>query len=383
MLKTLACFLATTHAAVAVAQHEATTYGTRHGEMGICADAYPDGGLIISGYTFDSLTNESNTWDSMLVRTNADGTLRWSTTFGGPGMDFAWSVRTMGEGSVVAGTRSVGAGEDEGYPYAARINADGDTIWKRTFDQNGFGIGWGVQPLQNGSMVIVTQHTKDDGDIDAVLYCLNESGETMWTHRVEGTPIDRLFSPTELTNGDVVVVGFAGTDRHSDMDFLQVRVSPEGERVHTLIEDRTRFDVCHDVRATDDGGYIVIGYMDVNEEGPTNHTPWAARYSADNELLWEQSYPSDASERYWHFQLMGDTILGSGGVFDAMTRTQRMLILAIDAENGSVVSREHYGENMELGRYVTKLPDGSAAVIGAKRLERKGDDLLVLRVGGE
>ena len=93
--------------------------------------------------------------DVYLIRTDAQGDTLWTRTYGGSGFDRGFSVQqTSDDGFVVAGvTTSFGAGESDDV-YLIRTDAQGDTLWTRTFGGSGHERGWSVQQTDDGGFVV-------------------------------------------------------------------------------------------------------------------------------------------------------------------------------------------------------------------------------------
>ncbi|MBU1984227.1 T9SS type A sorting domain-containing protein [bacterium] len=90
------------------------TYGGSSWEYGYSVQQTTDAGYIIAGYTY-SLSAASN--DLYLVKTNSQGGLLWTRTFGGNTWDEAQSVQQTSDGGyIMAGyTESFGAGSRDFY----------------------------------------------------------------------------------------------------------------------------------------------------------------------------------------------------------------------------------------------------------------------------
>ena len=89
----------------------------------------PDGGYLMAGVTYSIETG----YDFLLIKTNANGDSLWGKTYGGTDDEWCYSIEETWEGGyVLAGyTRSFGAGVQD--YWLLKINADGDSLWSRTF----------------------------------------------------------------------------------------------------------------------------------------------------------------------------------------------------------------------------------------------------------
>jgi hypothetical protein len=91
--------------------------------------ATADGGFMLAGRTEYYTADQ----DIYLIKTDADGNLEWSRTYGGGADDVAMDiVETCDSGFLLGGaTQSFGAGDNDF--YLIRTDAAGDTLWTSTY----------------------------------------------------------------------------------------------------------------------------------------------------------------------------------------------------------------------------------------------------------
>ena len=143
-----------------------------------------DGGYIIAGTTW-----RSGASDLYLVKTDLSGNEIWSRTFGGPYGDYGHSVQqtTSGDYIVTGYTRPFGdsGGSDV---YLVKTDGDGNLAWSRTYGGDWFDYGNAVQQTADGGYVIVGETTsfgnKDKEDI--YLIKTNDSGDVLWSKTFGG-----------------------------------------------------------------------------------------------------------------------------------------------------------------------------------------------------
>lgn len=94
------------------------TYGDIHHDVGYVVRQLSDNGYIIAGYTgHEYVPGLRVNFDVYIIRTDANGDVLWTKTYGGSELDIGVDIRTTADdGYVVVGqTNSFGAGTTDVY----------------------------------------------------------------------------------------------------------------------------------------------------------------------------------------------------------------------------------------------------------------------------
>ena len=182
------------------------TFGGTEDEAGYSVQQTTDSGYIIAGCTYSF---GADSGDVYLIKTNAGGDTLWTRTFGGAHEDWGNSVQQTSDGGyVVAGyTCSFGAGHAD--VYLIRTNANGDTLWTRTYGGADYDYGQSVEQTADGGYVIAGYTCSfGAGGADAYLIKTNSNGDTLWTRAFGGPGDDEGCSVQQTFDGGYVVGGF-------------------------------------------------------------------------------------------------------------------------------------------------------------------------------
>ena len=157
-----------------------------------------DGGYALAGRT------RSRVDGAWLVRTDADGDVRWERTFGTEGShSFADLVRTADGGYVLAGTADPPDGDSRGWLVA--VDANGGLRWERTFAADG-GSFAALTRTDDGGYVIVG--AADDGVGDGWVVKTDADGRREWDRRLGGAcEFGRLNDVLRTGDGGFVTAG--------------------------------------------------------------------------------------------------------------------------------------------------------------------------------
>ena len=285
------------------------TYGTNRGESGYCVRQTSDGGFIVSGSHPSG--NNPNAW---LIKTNAFGDIIWTSSFGGSNDEGGWSVeQTTDGGYIMTGlTRSYGAGyndvyliktdangdtiwtrayggsdEDQGYSvqqtfdggyivvgltytfgagendvYLIKTDANGDTIWTRTYGGNSYDAGLCVQQTPD-SGYIISGHTFSTGWGDLYLIKVNVIGDTLWTRTYGGNGSEYGNSLDQTTDGGFIIAGYSGSYSNNWSDVYLLKTDSLGNQQWYRTFSVSQYDnQGEEVQQTTDGGYIIVGFID-------------------------------------------------------------------------------------------------------------------------
>jgi hypothetical protein len=113
-----------------------------------------DGGYALGGRTASAGAGGNDGW---LIKTDASGTIQWSKTFGGTGSDYVLHAYQTPEGGFVMDgfTNSFGAGATDA--WIIKTDATGNVQWSRTYGGPRIDYAWSMTPTSDGGYVIACE----------------------------------------------------------------------------------------------------------------------------------------------------------------------------------------------------------------------------------
>ena len=263
------------------------SYGGAHGDLGKSVQQTADGGYIIAGGTA-SLGPGIPAFDNVyLIKTNVSGDTLWTRAYGGMNQDAANSVQqTSDSGYIVAGV-TFSFGDSNGDIYLLKTNSQGDTLWTRTYGGTKADIGTSVQQTLDGGY-IVTGITMSfgAGSYDVYLVKTDAQGDTLWTRTYGGGSADMGYSVQQTTDRGYIVAGFTASSGTGSGDVYLVKTDSIGDTLWTRTYGGDSLDYGECARPTADGGYIIVGYTGAVGSGDV----YLVKTNASGDTLWTRTH---------------------------------------------------------------------------------------------
>ena len=216
-----------------------------------------DGGYIFCGGTESYGAGD---WDVYILRTDADGDTLWTRTYGGTDREIATSIdRTSDGGFIIAGeTASFGAGDQD--IYLLKVDAGGDTLWARTYGGIDYERASRVIQASDGRYVICGRTSSfGAGDQDVYMVFVDSDGDTLGTRTYGGSQTDIGFALQETSEGGFVLGGVTASSGAGDYDYYLIKTDAEGIVDWEQTYGGSGMEWCHDAIQALDGGYIIVG----------------------------------------------------------------------------------------------------------------------------
>ena len=294
----------------------AKSFGT---DQGITGTLMPS---VFGGYVLTGVTEAESQPDWYIARIDSSGGVTWAKKLPGTGDDFLVATELSDGGFFVQGETTQGTGGGTNALWA-KFNASFNPVWQYVFGGDGNDYA-AFMPTQDGGFIGGGLSDSYGSGTDMLIIKLNTSGGISWSKVLSIAENDQDFSILEVTGGYVM---------------------------------STTLDVS-------DGGQDVV-LIKLNTSGVVQ---WAKRYKAgDKSKNW--AFVSETSDG--HLFLSGQTIpsflpMGDhANDVDFPTMTSDMLLMKVNASNGSIIWDWKYGnDNYFLGALSWENADGTFSLCG-------------------
>lgn len=234
------------------------SYGGDREDFGWDVVELPDGGFVIVGYTEAPTAGRE---DVLVMRVDAVGSLVWERTFGGPGRDRAWSATLAGDDDIVLAAESEEMGRRDRNAYLVRVGGDGEPQWARSIDEPGDQRVYHITRTEDSAFVVTgTSGFHSRASRDVYVARVGAEGDLIWTRTYGGEPDDVGHGVMALAGGDVLVTGYGGTRSNGGTDVYLLRLDPEGNLRWWRHDGGPEDDRAMMSAPRGNGGFVTVGF---------------------------------------------------------------------------------------------------------------------------
>jgi hypothetical protein len=353
-------------------------YGGELNDNGLAVDQTTDGGYILAGLTYTF----GEAGDVYVVKTDASGDTLWTRTYGGSDFDRAYTVeQTTDEGYILGGeTSSFGAGSRD--VYLVKTDASGNTVWARTYGGTDFDLAYCAgQTSDGGYMAAGYTNSFGAGGSDFYLVKTDANGDTLWTRTYGGAGSEYAQWAHQTSDGGYILAGYVIMGGPPDV--YLVKTDANGDTLWTRVHGGPAPDGGYCVEETDDGGYIVCGFT-------RSFVPscdfYLLKTDANGDSLWTRTYRAtnvdeDEAREVHQTTDGGYIIIGYSGYWLGDTD---IYLVKTDREGDTLWTRTYGDTLIDYGASVQQTPDGGYIAAGYSWGLGAGEcDFRLLRIAGE
>lgn len=239
--------------------------------------------------------------------------IQWQKCLGGAGYDQANSIQQTTDGCyIVAGisdsndgdvTGNIGSGDY----WIAKITNIGEIEWQKSLGGSGGDAANSIQQTTDGGYIVAGNSDSNDGDVtgnhggfsDYWVVKLSNTGGIEWQKSLGGTGNDQAYSIQQTTDGSYIVAGFSEsndgdvTGNHGNIDYWIVKLNGSGVIEWQKSFGGTGSDWATSIQQTIDGGYVVVGFSDSNDNDITvahgSNDYWVVKLTSVGGIEWQKS----------------------------------------------------------------------------------------------
>lgn len=345
------------------------TFGGSSDDRGQKVLSTTDGGFLVTGFSRSTDGDVSENFgfhDFWALKLNASGDIIWEKSFGFSGNDRAFSaIQTSDGGFFLSGFLDVSASGGEG-------NDDGNAQRSKSlFAKHGVGEFWGIK--------------------------LDADGQTQWRRFFGGTNNDRSYDVTEAHDGNIIMVGssesndFDITNPRGSYDIWVVKVDLQGDLLWQKNFGGSSLEIGYSITKTFDGNYVLAGDTRSSDADVSNFKGntdfWVIKFDDNAQMIWEKTFGgSDFESARDVLELQSNELLISGSSKSSDNQVsenfgQNDVWVAFTDENGNLKNQLNIGgTNLDFAQEAIQLQNGEVVLVGSSESK---DELVTENKGGK
>ncbi|MBL0315745.1 MAG: T9SS type A sorting domain-containing protein [Flavobacteriales bacterium] len=294
-------------------------------------------------------------------------------SLGRTGLDYPMHmIEVVGGGYVISGTMV----DDV---FLMKMDANGDTLWVKSYSNPKILAGsWVKQTPDGGFVIIGDSHLESNGaDQDIILIRTDDEGNELWTKTYSGAGKD-YGTAIAVTNDAYFLAGAVGitlnntegiiikTNLDGDLLWQKAIVSAEAENINAVL-------------ATPDGGCIAVGTTTSFNSGMQNI--FIVRLSADGNTQWTGIYGNEGNSYGFNitslednsgYMISGTTTGAGNGNYDAF-------LMKINEDNTVAWAKSYGGSDFDTALSTVAMGDQGFISLGQSYSYGVGSDLYLIR----
>jgi len=235
------------------------TYGGEYSDVGMFVEQTSDGGYIITGHrTVYNIVENQYDMGLWLIKTDKNGTEEWNTSFGENGLDDGETVRQTPDGGyIIAGNKYISLTSDSDI-MLIKTDKNGSEVWNRTY--GGIEDDYACFLIQNNNGYLILGYTKSFGigETNCWLIKTDNNGNQQWNKTYGG--LYNIGESICQTNDDgYIIVGWSIPFNYSPSDLWLIKIDSNCNQQWNKTYGGGDMDCGNDIKQTSDGGYIIAG----------------------------------------------------------------------------------------------------------------------------
>lgn len=337
-----------------------------------------DGGFILAGETESYGLTER---DMLLVRTDAQGNVIWTTSFGGPEREVINDIVPLPDKGFLLIAEKYQPNKQEGeFLTLIKTDANGKIVWKKIFDEGGHETeGFSIQPTHDNDFVIAGM-IKKLTTVSATFFTMRAEEQSVYLLKVDGQGnkiwsrcldygdkhVSSLATSVAVTkDGSYIITGNVAKKGNTDKKIekpaqqipaqdvrymLLMKVKPNGSLEWAYEYEAGNIMMGYTVQEKKQGGYVIGGNILLNN---SNLDIFLMSVGVNGNIDWAKTYGGAHFESVADLQLTSDGSIIVTGITDTWGHGASDVLLFKTDINGQVQWAKAIGGQSE--EYPTQL----------------------------
>jgi predicted secreted protein len=259
-------------------------------------DAY-----LVTGYSVSKRTNE----DILVMKLDSSGKFRWGRRYGGKEYDRGYSITGSEYGFVVVGTTDTGSRGARDI-WVLSLDREGDVVWNRVIGGFKEDYGFSVKSLGDGFIIAGTTGSFNVGGQKVWVIKLDMDGKMVWEKKYGRGRISYCYDIDVTEEGFVLTGSRLKSGSH---DLLVILIDKFGQMIWERSYGSSGDEYGKSVKRVEDG-FIIAG--STNSKGSGKSDAWVLRLDEKGRVLWEGTFGRAGTDSAERIAMSGENFIVAG-----------------------------------------------------------------------
>ena len=304
-----------------------------------------------------------NPFGIWVVKLDAGGKMLWQKIFPGKYNEWADMITQVKDGGFIIASKSFTNGEDYDGVSLMKLDAKGNSLWVKRFDQSS--TGEFSEPLKNGSLVTGRTYSEDNKNYGVFIAKTDSKGDYIYTKTLGSDYLSWGYSAVASGDGHFVTTGMPEEyGNNDDSDVYLMQRDKKGGYAWTKKFGGDKYDRGYSVEPAGDGGFIISGLT--CSYGAGLDDMYLIRTDVEGNSIWTRTYGGPGEDRAYDGIRAHDT----GYIFAGVTSSYGAggydaYVLKTDADGNSLWALTYGGPDDDSAHSICATDDGGYIFAGA------------------
>lgn len=317
--------------------------------------------IIVDEDSLFPVLNDIEKFDTLSA---IDYSALWNRTYGGFDQDRISDLTICSEGgyALVGYTDSFTEGDKD--VWVVRTNMDGSVIWTTSFgNTSSDDRGQSIVECENGDFII-GGFSYTGAAHDARVDRLDKDGNLLWTNQVGLSATDDIFMDIiETKTESIIAVGQTSSWGVGGTDVLAICLDANGNEIWIRTYGGASEDHSNSIIECDEGGFAILGYTLSFGEGGYDY--WLLRLGIDGNLLWDSTYGGSNNDQGFELvqNIFGGFVL-AGNSKSLGDISGDFWVISVDSNGDEIWNATYVSGGVDFATGIVECARGGYAVVG-------------------
>lgn len=306
--------------------------------------------------------------------------IEFQRTYGGMNKENSYQIIETPDKSAfsLGSTESFGSGKSD--IYLIKIDSIGNLIWGKAYGGVHNDFGHFVDKTKDGNLIILGHSLSYSQEYpDICLIKVNYNGEVLWSKSYGLDKSDYSTVVKATSDGGYIILGetinFIGNEKNSDI--LIIRTDDKGEVLWSKIYGGKNTDYAYTLEETTDGGFIVGG--ETNSYGAGEWDFYLLKLKGDGSVDWSKTFGEKLTD-YGRaaIQSQDGGYIIAGNTFNFNTKDLDIFIAKLNSKGEVEWSRTYGGEATDYILNMALVKNGFVATGYTNSFNLSAEDAFII-----